>query len=90
MKTPRSWPAAEASRVPASSVRRTAPTPQKPAARQGGQNSPGQFGAENGADPSEAGRQGGQNSPGQFGAENGADPSEAGRQGGQNSHGGNG
>ena len=33
-------------------------------ARRGGESSSGQFGAENGADPSEAGRQGGQNSPG--------------------------
>ncbi|WP_295776512.1 stress-induced acidophilic repeat motif-containing protein [uncultured Microbacterium sp.] len=33
-------------------------------ARKGGENSSGQFGADNGADPQEAGRKGGENSGG--------------------------
>src|SRR5690625_4153752 len=50
-------------------------------ARKGGQQSPGQFGASEGTDPSRAGQQGGQESPGQFGASEGADPAAAGRKG---------
>lgn len=60
-------------------------------ARKGGEQSPGQFGASEGADPSRAGQQGGQQnqnqggqqSQGQFGTSEGADPAEAGRKGAQ-------
>lgn len=54
-------------------------------ARKGGQQSPGQFGASEGADPSTAGEKGGGQSPGQFGASEGADPARAGAKGGRNS-----
>ena len=54
-------------------------------ARKGGEQSPGQFGASEGADPEEAGKKGGEQSPGQFGASEGADPEEAGRKGGESS-----
>ena len=56
-------------------------------ARKGGEQSPGQFGASEGADPSKAGEKGGEESPGRFDRSEGADPSEAGEKGGEQSPG---
>src|SRR5690625_3920544 len=56
-------------------------------ARKGGQQSPGQFGASEGANPSKAGQEGGQESPGRFDRSEGADPSKAGQKGGEQSPG---
>src|SRR5699024_4045161 len=56
-------------------------------ARRGGQQSPGQFGASEGANPSTAGEKGGEQSPGRFDKSQSADPAEAGRKGGEQSPG---
>lgn len=50
-------------------------------ARKGGEQSPGQFGAYEGTDPSKAGEKGGEESPGRFDRSEGADPSNAGEKG---------
>ena len=52
-------------------------------ARKGGEQSPGQFGASEGADPEQAGEKRGEQSPGQFGTKEGADPETAGEKGAQ-------